>query len=84
MPECYLLQQNCFKVFYIMYLALYQTTKFRQVQIECICRQQNKSEQKIKICFCKGRKHCPKGENASYQHFLLFPQCFQKPSHTGS
>ena len=22
-----------------------------------------------------------KGENAGYQHFLLFPQCFQKFSH---
>ena len=25
-----------------------------------------------------------KGENASYQHFLLFPQCFPKTSTTGS
>ena len=25
-----------------------------------------------------------KGENAGYQHFLLFPQCFQKPSPSGS
>ena len=25
-----------------------------------------------------------KGENAGYQHFLLFPQCFQKPSFSGS
>ena len=25
-----------------------------------------------------------KGENAGYQHFLLFPQCFQKDSYTGS
>ena len=24
-----------------------------------------------------------KGENAGYQHFLLFPQCFQKPSVSG-
>ena len=24
-----------------------------------------------------------KGENAGYQHFLLFPQCFQKVSYTG-
>ena len=24
-----------------------------------------------------------KGENAGYQHFLLFPQCFQKPSSIG-
>ena len=25
-----------------------------------------------------------KGENAGYQHFLLFPQCFQKTSFNGS
>ena len=25
-----------------------------------------------------------KGENAGYQHFLLFLQCFQKPSVSGS
>ena len=25
-----------------------------------------------------------KGENTGYQHFLLFPQCFQKASYTGS
>ena len=25
-----------------------------------------------------------KGANAGYQHFLLFLQCFQKASHTGS
>ena len=38
-----------------------------------------------------GRKHCgwveniaAKGENAGYQHFLLFPQCFQKASFSGS
>ena len=25
-----------------------------------------------------------KGENAGYQHFLLFPQCFQKTFYLGS
>ena len=25
-----------------------------------------------------------KGENAGYQHFLLFPQCFSEPSSVGS
>ena len=25
-----------------------------------------------------------KGENAGYKHFLLFPQCFQKASLSGS
>ena len=25
-----------------------------------------------------------KGQNADYQHFLLFPRCFSKPSSSGS
>ena len=25
-----------------------------------------------------------KGENAGYQHYLLFPQCFQKAPYLGS
>ena len=25
-----------------------------------------------------------KGENAGYQHFLLFPKCFQEPPSSGS
>ena len=44
----------------------------------------NKWASKIEICFGKGRKHCGKGENACYQHFLLFPQCFPKPSFSES
>ena len=59
-------------------LTLYQT------KIECICRRQNKCEQSIENWVWKGRKHCGKGENAGYQQFLLFPQCFQKPSVSGS
>ena len=31
-----------------------------------------------------GEKIVGKGENAGYQHFLLFPQCFQKASIWGS
>ena len=31
----------------------------------------------------RNRKHCGKGENAGYQHFLLFEQCFQKASFSG-
>ena len=30
----------------------------------------------------KKKKIVGKGENAGYQHFLLFPQCFQKASFT--
>ena len=34
--------------------------------------------------FDGGRKHCGKRRNAGYQHFLLFPHCFQKASFLGS
>ena len=41
-----------------------------------------------KLEICLGRVEMEnlvgKGENAGYQHFLLFPQCFQKASFLGS
>ena len=40
---------------------------------------------KNEICFGKGGKHCGKRKkNAGYQHFLLFPQCFQNTTFTRS
>ena len=33
--------------------------------------------------FQKAKNIVGKGENAGYQHFLLFPKCFQKISFTG-
>ena len=37
-----------------------------------------------KLKFLRGRNIFGKGENAGYQHFLLFPECFQKPPIFGS
>ena len=34
--------------------------------------------------FRKGKKHCGKWRKCCYQHFLFFPQCFQKASYTGA
>ena len=34
--------------------------------------------EKIEICFWKCKNMVGKGENAGFQHFLLFSQCFQK------
>ena len=34
--------------------------------------------QNIKVIFHKIENIAGKAENAGYQHFLLFPQCFQK------
>ena len=36
---------------------------------------------KLKFVFRSGKNIVGKGENAGYQHFLLFPQCYQKASH---
>ena len=69
---------------YSKFNSLPNDKNFWLLQIEWICRRQNKCDSKPNICFGKGRKHCGKGENAGYQHFLLFPQCFQKTSYTES
>ena len=39
---------------------------------------------KLKIKLGSVENIVGKGENAGFQHFLLFPQCFQKASYSGS
>ena len=68
----------------ITQLTLYQGHIFRPVQIENICRHQNKCDLETEILSGIGRKHCGKRRNADYHHFLLFPQCFQKAFFSGS
>ena len=48
------------------------------VQIQSMCQQQNGCDSEIEIHYLKDSKPCGKGENAGYQHFVLFPQYFQK------
>ena len=36
--------------------------------------------EKLKFVLARGKNIVGKGENADYQHFLLFLQCFQKAS----
>ena len=38
----------------------------------------DKCDKKLKIVLGRVENIVGKGENACYQHFLLFPQCFQK------
>ena len=40
--------------------------------------------EKMKFVLGRVENIVGKGENAGNQHFLLFPQCFQKASYTGS
>ena len=54
------------------------------VQNESICRRQNNATKKFKLRFQRVENIVGKGENAGYQHFLLFPQYFPKISFPGS
>ena len=56
----------------------------RLVQIQSICRRQNKCKIKPEILFWIVENIAGKGENASYQHFLLFPRYFQNFSFSKS
>ena len=42
------------------------------------------ANEKLKFYLGREENIVGKGENAGYQHFLLFLQCFQKPSVSGS
>ena len=50
--------------------------KFRLVQIESTCRRKIECRSKDETLTLKEQKIMRKGENAGYQHFFVFPQCF--------
>ena len=52
--------------------------KNRHVQIERICRRQNKCDSNIQIYIWKGRKDCGKIRKCWLQAFSPFPTIFQK------
>ena len=72
-------QVHCYNNFILPFTPNNTYFFARLVQIYGTRRQ--KSECGSKLRFCSGcRKHSGKRENAGYQYFLLFPQCFQKAS----
>ena len=50
---------------------------FILVKIQSICRGQRPDSKKCKLASGRVENIVGKGENAVYQHFLLFLQCFQ-------
>ena len=60
----------------------YQTTIFKLVQIESICRRQYKCDRKIEISFEKGRKHCGKSRKCWVPAYTC-PAMFSKGSVSG-
>ena len=69
-----LLSANAFNLVGSKMLSLgKEWQNFWLVQIERICRWQNKCDQKIEISISKIENIVVKGENAGYQHFPLPP-----------
>ena len=56
---------------------------FRLVESRAFADDEISTTQNLKFVLGRVENFVGKGENADYQHFLLFPQCFQKPSIPG-
>ena len=65
--------------------TLCQTIKFwTGLKLETFADDKIDLNEKLKPVLGRIENIVRKGENAGYQHFLLFPLCFQRPSHLGS
>ena len=58
--------------------------KFLDWSMKTFADDKIKAIKKMKFVLQRIKNIVRKGENAGYQHFLHFPQCFQKPSLSGS
>ena len=77
---CYINQNVC--LFHYLFTEQYI---FGLVQILKACADDKISvNEKLKFVLWRVENIVGKGENAGYQHFLLFPQCFQNGSYKGS
>ena len=65
-------------------LTLYRTTKFLdKSKLKAFADNKINGTQKLKFRLGRVENIVGKGENAGYQHFLLFPQYFQNTSYLG-
>ena len=61
------------------FLSLYQTgAHFNWSKLQAFAEDKIDVTEKLKLVFGREENFVGKRENAGYQHFLLFPQCFSK------
>ena len=65
-------------------LTLYQMAKFDWSKLKALADDKLNIAKRTISLFDRVENTVGKGENASYQHFLLFPHCFEKASFSGS
>ena len=71
------------KLFTMAFNSLPNGKNFRLYEIERISDDQLNVAKMTIFLFERAVNTVGKGENAGYQHFLLFPQCFPKASSSG-
>ena len=74
-PQCF--QKRETEYLWSIGLALSQKTNFRLFQTERVAADNFKSDENGRKFFAQLENMVGKGENAGYDQFLLFPQCFQ-------
>ena len=70
----------CFSIQNLQYLTLYQTIVLDWSKFKAFADVKIIVTEKLKFLLENVENIVAKGENAGYQHFLLFLQCFQKLS----
>ena len=58
--------------------------EYWQSKLKAFADEKTNVTQKVKFVLERVENILGKGKNAGYQHFLLFPKCFQKPLFSGS
>ena len=74
--SCHLLDCSIF----LVGLTLYQRTKKDWSKLKVSAEDKINVIEKLKFVLERIEDSVGKGENAGYQHFLLFPQCLEKDS----
>ena len=69
---------------YFYYLTLFPYDKFLDSsKLKALADDKMNVTEKLKFVRGRVKTIVENGENAGYQHFLLFPQCFQKSGMCG-
>ena len=67
----------------VSYLTVYETTKFLDCsKLKAFADNKINVTELLKLVLGMVENIVEKEENAGYQHFLLFPQCFKKDSYS--
>ena len=84
LPQCFLLYQRKITTFNSLTIVLNYDKILDWSKLKAVADNKINVTEELKFVLGRVENIGGKREYAGYQHFILFPQCFQKPSYTGS